>query len=113
MNLIFVLPIASHIIDGLWFVAEQQVVTFTVVCPGKEKETVDIDPPIGMIKLNMSCTALSMYLTLLPYYHNESKSDIQDHFIENLKEYDGSKIEIWKPFTTAIPNFTKVISLEC
>ena len=55
----------------------------------------------------MSCTALSTYLSLLPYYHNESKSDIQDHFIENLKEYDDSKIEIWKPFTTAIPNFTK------
>ena len=51
-----VLPTASHIIDGLWFVAAQQVVTFTVVCPGKkkEKETVDIDPPISMIKLNMS-----------------------------------------------------------
>ena len=26
-----VLPTASHIIDGLWFVAAQQVVTFTVV----------------------------------------------------------------------------------
>ena len=55
----------------------------------------------------MSCTALSTYLTLLPYYHNESKSDIQDHFIENLKECDGSKIEILKPFTTAISDFTK------
>ena len=50
-----VLPTASHIIDGLWFVAAQQVVTFTVVCPGKKKETVDIDPPIGMVKLNLSC----------------------------------------------------------
>ena len=32
-----VLPTACHIIDGLWFVAAQQVVTFTVVCPGKKK----------------------------------------------------------------------------
>ena len=72
-----------------------------------KKETVDKDPPIGIIKLNMSCTALSTNLTLLPYYHNEGKSDIQDHFIENLKEYDGSKIEIGKPLTTAITNFTK------
>ena len=38
-----VLPTASPIIDGLWFVAAQQVVTFTVVCPGKKKETVDIE----------------------------------------------------------------------
>ena len=55
----------------------------------------------------MSCAASSSYLTLLPYYHNESKSDIQDHFIEKLKNYNGSQIQIWKPFISAIPNFTK------
>ena len=49
----------------------------------------------------------SIYLTLLPFYHNESKSDIQDHFIEKLKNYNGSPVQIWKPFISAIPNFTK------
>ena len=62
-------------------------------------------PP--MIKLNMSCAAASSYLILLPCYHNENKSDIQDHFIEKLKNYNGSQIQIWKPFIPAIPNFTK------
>ena len=50
---------------------------------------------------------LQVVLTLLPYYHNESKSVIQDHFIEKLKNYNGSQIQIWKPFISAIPNFTK------
>ena len=63
-------------------------------------------PTLGMIKLNMSCAASISYLTLLPY-HNESKSDIQDHFIEKLKNYNGSQIQIWKPFISAILNFTK------
>ena len=44
---------------------------------------------------------------MLHYYHNKSKFDIQDHFIEKLKNYSGSQIQIWKPFISAIPNFTK------
>ena len=51
--------------------------------------------------------AIVSYPTLLPYYHNESKPDIQDHFIEKLKNYNGSDFQIWKPFISAIPNFTK------
>ena len=43
-----------------------------------------MNPPIGIIKLNMPCTATSSYLTLLPYYHDESKLNIQDQFIDNL-----------------------------
>ena len=108
-----VLPTASHIIDGLWFVAAQQVVTFTVVCPGKKKETVDIDPPIGMIKLNMSCTALSTYLTLLPYYHNESKSDIQDHFIEILRNMMALRLKFKSHSQQPSLILPKVISLKC
>ena len=60
-----------------------------------------------IIKLNMSCSASSDYLTLLPYYHNESKSDVSDQFINNLKSYNGSKFKIWEPFLENQPNFTK------
>ena len=55
----------------------------------------------------MSCAASSSCLTLLPYYHNECKSDFQDHFIEKLKSYNGSQIQIWKPLIYAIPKSTK------
>ena len=89
-----ILPKASHIVDGLWFVAIQQILTFAVVCPDKRRETLIVHPPLAMIKLNMSSAASSSDLTLLPYYHNESKSDIQDHFIEKLKNYNGSQFQI-------------------
>ena len=78
-----ILPRAYHIIDCLWFIATQNTLTFTVACPQKQKETLIVNLPIGVIKLNMSCTATSGYLTLLSYYHNESKSNIQDQFIDN------------------------------
>ena len=55
----------------------------------------------------MPCTAANSYLTLLPYYHNESKSNIQDQFPDNRKAYNGSDLQIWKPFTSTVPNFTK------
>ena len=71
-----ILPKASHIVDGLWFVATQQILTFAVVCPDQRRETLVVHPSSGMIKLNMSCAASSSYLTLLPYYHIESKSDV-------------------------------------
>ena len=32
-----ILPKASHIVDGLWFVATQQILTFAVVCPNKRE----------------------------------------------------------------------------
>ena len=56
---------ASHIADGLWFVATQQILTFAVVCPDKRRDTLIVHPPLGMVKLNMSCAASSSYLTLL------------------------------------------------
>ena len=66
-----------------------------------------INPPLGMNKLNMSCTGASSYLTLIPYYRNESKLNIQDQFTDNLKSYNGSYLQIWKPFILTMPNFTK------
>ena len=95
------LPRAYHII-GLCYIASQNTLTFTVVCPQKQKETMIVNPPLGMIKLNMSCTATSNYLTLLPYYHNESKLNIQDQFIDNLKFYNGSNLKTWKPFISTV-----------
>ena len=48
-----ILPKASHIADGLWFVATQQILTFAVVCPDKRRETLIVHPPLGMIKLDI------------------------------------------------------------
>ena len=101
-----ILPQASHFMDGLWFVATQELLTFAVVCPQKEKKTIHMNPLIGMIKLNMSCTAKSDYLTILSYYHIRSVMNIQDQFLHGLSLYNGSTYKIWEPFLTFIANFT-------
>ena len=103
-----ILPRAYHFIDGFWLIASQNTLAFTVVCPQKQKTTMIVNPPLGIIKLNMSCTARSSYLTVLPYYQNESKSNIQDKFIDNLKSYNGPNLQIWKPFVSTMPYFTKI-----
>ena len=61
-----ILPRAYHIIDGLWFIAMYNTLTLTVVCPQKQKETLIVNQSRGIIKLNMSFTGTSSYLTFLP-----------------------------------------------
>ena len=102
-----ILPRAYHVIDGLWFTATQNTLTLTVVWHQKQKETLIVNTPIDLVKCNMSCTATSSYLTLLHYYHNERKLNIPNQFIDNLKSYNGSNLQIWKPFSSTVPNFTK------
>ena len=65
---ISILPKASHIVDCLWFVATQQILTFAVVCLDKRRHTCIVHSPLCKIKLNMSCAAssrLSYHATLL------------------------------------------------
>ena len=102
-----ILPRVYHIIDGLWFIATQNTLAFTAVYTQKQKEILIVNPPLGIIKLNISCTVKSSYLTLLPYHHNETKMNIQDQSINNLNSYNGSNLQIWKPFILSVPNLTK------
>ena len=64
-----ILPQVSHFIDGLWLVDIKKLLTFVVVCLQKEMKTIHLNPPSGMTQLNISCTAKSDYLTLLPHYN--------------------------------------------
>ena len=68
-----ILPTTYHATDWLWFIATLNTLAFNAVCPQKQKETLIVNPPIVIIKLNMPFTATSSYLTLFPYYHDESK----------------------------------------
>ena len=44
-----ILPRRYHIIDGLWFIATQYTLTFTAVFPQKQRETLIVNLPIGII----------------------------------------------------------------
>ena len=101
-----ILSKASHIVDGLWFVGTQQIFTFAVVCPEKEGDSYCVST-FRYDKIEHVLFCFKCYLILLLYNHYERKSVIKDHFIEKLKNYNGSQIQIWKPFISSIPNFTK------
>ena len=70
-------------------------------------KTIHVNPSISVIKLSMSCTVTSDYLTLLPYCHSESKADIQDQIVHGLSLYIGYKFKILEPCLTNVQNFTK------
>ena len=100
-----------HIMDNLWFIAYSEHSHIHCSLPSETKG-ISVNTPLHIIKLNMSCTATSSYLTSLSYSHNESKFHIQDQFIDNRKSYNRSNLQIWKPFISTVPNFTKKISLQ-
>ena len=64
------LPIAEYVHSGVWIVATSDVMKFTIVCQdrsGMQGEVV-VHPPLGVIRLNMTCGAANDYLSLPPYY---------------------------------------------
>ncbi|XP_069106680.1 LOW QUALITY PROTEIN: uncharacterized protein [Argopecten irradians] len=106
-----VLPIAEYVTDGMWVVATQHDLTFTVVCyKGHEKvvsghKSLTVHRPMGVVKLDKSCSASNHFLTLVPFYHEESQYNVNDPFQDLLSRYNFS-VNIWKPFQLALPNFT-------
>ena len=60
----------------------------------------------------MSCPAKSSNLTLMPCCQNQSKANIQDQFVDNLKSYNGSNLQNWELVISTMPNFTEQISLQ-
>ena len=54
----------------------------------------------------MPCTSQRKYLTLLPYYHNKTQTNIQDQFVHGVSLYNGSKLKIWESFLNVL-KFTK------
>ena len=62
------LPIAEYVHSGVWIIATSDVMKFTIVCQdrsGMQGEVV-VHPPLGVIRLNMTCGAANDYLSLPP-----------------------------------------------
>ena len=103
-----VLPIAEYIYSGMWVVATHQTMKFTVVCqdPSQVQDDVMTKPPLGVITLNMSCTASNDYLSLLPFYENKIESHVQDSWGALLKLKNILKFTLWSNFSHSFPNLT-------
>ena len=67
------LPVAEYIHSGVWVVATYETMKFTIVCQDQSEMQRDITvyPPLGIVKLNMTCGAAADYLPLPPYYEKE------------------------------------------
>ena len=63
-----------------------------------------VNPPLGVLKLETSCTASNDYLYLPAFYHNESQYKISDPF-DDLTISDNFTIEFWKPLIEKVPSF--------
>ena len=82
-----VLPLAKYIYSGMRVIATHQPMIFTIVCPNPPKmpDYIKINPPLGVIRLNMSCRASSDYLNLPPFYEYKVTSHMQDSWRSLLK----------------------------
>lgn len=105
----FLMPSAIYLNDGIWIIATHKEIKINVVCQnGRQSEMLVARPPITSVTLPQACVGLSDYLTLPPFYHQESKflenGPIMDliKFPQNLTDFD-----LWKPFIKSFPKFSE------
>ena len=104
----FLLPMTLHIMQGLWVIAPQKELRFSVTCPEDKRSIFISRPPLDTIKLGMSYSATSDYLTLLPFYHNESGFAVSNPLGNHLTSSNSTRFQLWEPFLSKLPNFTKM-----
>ena len=104
----FLLPMALHIIQGLWVIASQKDLRFSVTYPEDKRSIFISRPPLDTIKLGMSCSTTSDYLTFLPYYHNESRFAVSNPLGNRLTSSNSTRFQLWEPILSKLPNFTKM-----
>ena len=102
-----VLPKANYLFDGIWIVASQKELKFSVVCSNYTK-MVTANPPLDVIALGMACSGSNDYMTLTPYYHKESQHELSVTFQSLRYLKDNSHLKLWHPFTDKLPNFTRI-----
>ena len=101
------LPKATYVFDGIWVIATQTELTFSIICSDYTK--IDkVRPPMTVMSLEMGCSASNDYVTLMPYYHKESTYVITDIYSELLRLNNKTEFKIWDPFTYKLPNFTSI-----
>ena len=102
-----ILPEADYLFDGIWIVASQKELKFSVVCSNYTK-MVTANPPLDVITLGMACSGSNDYMTLTPYYHKESQHELSVTFQSLRYLKDNSHLKLWRPFTDKLPNFTRI-----
>lgn len=97
---------AEYLSEGVWLVATQVALRFTVVCRNSENRITSnkriVKPPIGIVRWNMSCAASNDYIKLLPFFQKKSQYNIVDPIDNLIKTYTNiSNVALWTPFREA------------
>ena len=100
-----VLPMAHYLFDGVWIISSQKLLKFSVVCPNYTK-MIGTKPPLETITLEMACSGSNDYMTLMPYYHRESKHELSETYLSVLHINNKTQFNLSQPFTDRLPNFT-------
>ena len=84
----------------MWIIGTSDVMKFTIVCQdrsGMQGEVV-VHPPLGVIRLNMTCGAANDYLSLPPYYEKKVRGHIWDAWGSLLKLRNITHFSLWGKF---------------
>ena len=76
-----VLLMAEYFTDGNWIITTQQKLTFSLLCQenGGGVREMEVQPPLDIIRLPVSCSTSNEYMSLMPYYQRESKFFVEDY----------------------------------
>ena len=104
------LPMAEYLTDGNWIITTQRKLVFSLVCQENQGgvREIELQPPLDIIQLPMSCSASNEYMSLMPYYQKESKFQVEDSVSELLLNARVANATIWKPFHEKLPNFSAI-----
>ena len=101
-------PRAQYLSDGHWLITSTENISFSVSCKSIAPYTITTKAPFDIIQLDSTCSAYSAYMTLLPYYHKESRYNITQTFKLFLQSYSFGYMSLWKTFDSIVPNFNEV-----
>ena len=67
-------PMAEYISDGTWVVVTNTQLRMTIVCEStSNNKEIIIKPPVDLLRLKTSCSPNIDRLSLLPFYHLETR----------------------------------------
>ncbi|XP_046574034.1 uncharacterized protein LOC124282108 [Haliotis rubra] len=94
-----ILPLAEYLTTGQWVIATRERLDFTIVCESdvRRPSALTARPPLGVIRLEESCSASNDYLTLLPYYQNESRYSFEDKFLKLINRLNVTQMLLVEP----------------
>ena len=100
------LPLAYQIFENSWAVVTRNVLKFALVC-NAQHTGVEIQYPIGFLKIEQGCTASNEYLSLMATsIIGESSIHQTDNF--DLKATNFSQTKIWGKFNETFGNYSNI-----